>query len=486
VAKETARRLELMPLAKLQGAKRNPKTHDGGALADSVGRFGFVEPIVLDERTGRLVAGHGRMETLREMRKVGGEPPAGVEVGQKGEWLVPVVRGWKSKNDAEAEAYLIASNRIVEVGGWDDSMLAKMLSGFDPDDLLGTGFGMGDVDAMLRDLKDEESATGVKLGDRFIVPPFSVLDARQGYWQERKRAWLSLGIQSEIGRGENLLSFSKTVQLKKKVSEGAFRTKASGHVQQTGTSIFDPVLCELAYRWFAKPGFSVLDPFAGGSVRGIIASKLGLNYTGVELRKEQVEANRAQAKKICEKPVPEWINGDSTVVLPNLNGTESYDLIFSCPPYMDLEVYSEDPRDLSTMEPAAFNDLYRTIISSAVELLKPNRFAVFVVGEVREQRTGFYRGFVPETIRAFETAGAKLYNEAILVTSVGSLPMRVGNAFPRGRKLGKTHQNVLVFFKGDPEQIVDELGELEIPPEALAMAELEVAGEESEYGVEMS
>jgi hypothetical protein len=39
------------------------------------------------------------------------------------------------------------------------------------------------------------------LAERFGVPPFSVLDARQGYWQERKKAWLSLGIQSEIGRG---------------------------------------------------------------------------------------------------------------------------------------------------------------------------------------------------------------------------------------------------------------------------------------------
>lgn len=42
-----------------------------------------------------------------------------------------------------------------------------------------------------------------KLSDKFIVPPFSVLDARAGYWQDRKRAWISLGIQSELGRGES-------------------------------------------------------------------------------------------------------------------------------------------------------------------------------------------------------------------------------------------------------------------------------------------
>lgn len=39
------------------------------------------------------------------------------------------------------------------------------------------------------------------LGAEFIVPPFSVLNAREGWWQERKRKWLALGIQSELGRG---------------------------------------------------------------------------------------------------------------------------------------------------------------------------------------------------------------------------------------------------------------------------------------------
>jgi len=41
----------------------------------------------------------------------------------------------------------------------------------------------------------------LSLAERFIIPPFSVFDARQGYWQERKEAWLRLGIQSELGRG---------------------------------------------------------------------------------------------------------------------------------------------------------------------------------------------------------------------------------------------------------------------------------------------
>ncbi len=51
--------------------------------------------------------------------------------------------------------------------------------------------------------EDTTAEVKVTLADRFLVPPFSVLDARQGYWQDRKRAWLALGIQSELGRGES-------------------------------------------------------------------------------------------------------------------------------------------------------------------------------------------------------------------------------------------------------------------------------------------
>ena len=46
----------------------------------------------------------------------------------------------------------------------------------------------------------KESGNG-KLSDRFMLPPFSVLNAREGWWQDRKRAWLALGIKSELGRG---------------------------------------------------------------------------------------------------------------------------------------------------------------------------------------------------------------------------------------------------------------------------------------------
>lgn len=238
----------------------------------------------------------------------------------------------------------------------------------------------------------------------------------------------------------------------------------------SGTSIFDPVMCELAYRWFSPPNGVVLDPFAGGSVRGIVAAKLGREYIGCELRPEQVEANRAQAAKICADGVmPAWHIGDSAVTIPKMD--VAADFVFSCPPYGDLEVYSDRVDDLSGMSHGEFICTYRLIIEAAVSKLKADRFACFVVGDFRDKK-GFYRNFVSDTIGAFEAAGARLYNEAILVTAVGSLPIRVGKQFSSTRKMGKTHQNVLVFSKGDPKKATAALGECDFGDlDAVAAAE---------------
>lgn len=230
-----------------------------------------------------------------------------------------------------------------------------------------------------------------------------------------------------------------------------------------GTSIFDPLLCELIYRWFCPTGGAVLDPFAGGSVRGIVAACLGFKYTGVDLSAGQLAANEVQAREILRGQrtrKPRWIVGDSRQLQKLVRG--QFDLVFSCPPYADLEVYSDDPADISNMAFPDFLRAYQEIIKAACAMLKPDRFAVFVVGDVRDKR-GFYRKLPWLTIEAFEKCKVYLYNEAVLVTAFGSLPIRAGQQF-RFRKLGKTHQNVLVFFNGDPRRIPAAFPELEFDP----------------------
>jgi len=305
--------------------------------------------------------------------------------------------------------------------------------------------------------------------ERFVVPPFSILDTRQGYWQERRRWWLGLGLQSELGRGD--ISGATRYRIAGQTSTAnpssqagladprygparAFSTDMmkgehlGADVTAPGTSIFDPVLCELAYRWFCPPGGTVLDPFAGGSVRGIVAAYLGHPYIGIDLSARQIEANREQAARILTtQPVPEWIVGDSHLVLPTI--AASADLIFTCPPYYDLEVYSDDPHDLSNLSTyGQFIEMYRGIIVKAVDRLLPGRMACIVVSEIRG-KDGTFQGLVPDTIAAFINAGMRYYNEAILINSAGSLPIRITKQFEAGRKLGRTHQNVLVFIKGD-------------------------------------
>ena len=265
------------------------------------------------------------------------------------------------------------------------------------------------------------------------TPPVSVFDTKSGSWQKRKQQWKAIGLQSEVGRDDGLLS-------------GGLKQLAEKRgINLTGTSIFDPVLCEIIYNWFSPTGGVVFDPFAGGSVRGVVAEMLNRHYIGIDLSQRQVDANQLNADKlgVC----PAWHCDDSRNAdqyIPD----GSADLVFSCPPYHNLEKYSDHPLDLSNMNYADFLEAYREIITTACMKLKENRFAVFVVGDIRDSK-GAYRDFISATKRIFQDCGLCLYNESILLEQYGTAPMRAGNQFSAGRKTVKVHQNVLIFYKGN-------------------------------------
>jgi 1-aminocyclopropane-1-carboxylate deaminase/D-cysteine desulfhydrase-like pyridoxal-dependent ACC family enzyme len=791
----------------------HPK-HQQDALSAVLDNVGWVQRVIINRTTGHIVDGHLRVSLAIS----------------RNEAEVPVV--YVDLTEDEELTVLATIDPLSAMAATDSAKLAELLASVQTDDaaleavLRGVGETAGLIDGLNVALPDDKPARP-SLADRFIVPPFSVLDARQGYWQERKRQWLGVGIQSEIGRGSENLSMShpyttenrdfytqktkletelgreltsadavallrerglalasqreaNTQRIKGKLPaaiggqplpldrmangrspartfaqdlmrgehtvgalsgaahgstppHGATVTQAADGTQEyrpsNGTSIFDPVLCELAYRWFTPDGAAILDPFAGGSVRGIVAAMLGKRYTGIDLRAEQIAANEAQAGVIIGGDTPEpdtapavtdpdaltpveyrrgvWVKRDdlfeingvrggkaratlalsqgapgvvscgsrispqleraayvaqalgipchihtaSGALTPELKNAQAagaelfqhkpgyltvvnkraaddaaalgwlnipygavssvtadvtrkqvanlpadaqrivitagsgislagvlwgmddaglripvigvqvggsvesvldeyapsdwrdtvtlvdtgtpyetpaavttwagialdphyeakcipflqegdvfwiiaarksvtrratsaasggiaprwvvgdsqhvgtlapaeYDFVFSCPPYFDLEIYSDDPADLSNMTYEQFADVYRRIIAEACAMLKPDRFACFVVGDVRDKR-GNYRDFPGLTIEAFQAAGLSLYNEAILVTSVGSLPIRVGKQMEAGRKLGKTHQNVLVFVKGDGKKAAQACGAIE-------------------------
>ncbi len=128
---ELPRRIEYRPLSEVLPADRNPKEHDDAAIQASFQRHGFTEPVFEDGRTGKLVAGHGRLENLVLLHEAGHAMPEGIVAADDGEWMLPVVVGWSSADDAEAEDYVSVSNRLVELGGWNPQLLAEMYA--DPD-----------------------------------------------------------------------------------------------------------------------------------------------------------------------------------------------------------------------------------------------------------------------------------------------------------------------------------------------------------------
>lgn len=405
-------------------AKEHPKEQIE-QIKESIIKFHNNDPIAIDENNV-IIEGHGRYEALKEL----------------GYEQVECIR-LDHLNDDQKKAYRLVHNKLTMNSDFNFDLLEEELKTINDIDMGFFDFDLSMFDEIEKEIKEEANK---KLTDEFLIPPTSVFDTRQGYWQERKRAWKDIGISSEVGRDEALLG-SGLKQLADKL----------GSKTLTGTSIFDPVLCEIIYKWFNVHQGNIFDCFAGGSVRGIVAEKLGYKYTGIDLRKEQVEANILNANELNLNPT--WICDDS------LNADlyvedKSVDLLFSCPPYADLEVYSDDERDISNMDYEQFKEVYKKIIDIACRKVKDDRFAVFVVGDVRDKK-GYYRNFVDYTKECFNNNGFMTYNEIILLEQLGTIPMRARLVFKK-RKVAKAHQNILIFYKGDINNIPCNYSNIEV------------------------
>jgi DNA modification methylase len=270
-----------------------------------------------------------------------------------------------------------------------------------------------------------------------MIHPFSILDSRSAEWKQRKNYWITnFGIQSELGRADT-------------ISKSGFWESTSN------VSVFDPTLCELMVTWFCPPKGHVLDPFAGGSVRGIVATELGFKYTGIDLSEKQILENRKQSSK------PNWIIGDSNRELEHLD--REYDFVFTCPPYHDLEIYSDDAHDLSNMKYTKFLDTLDSIIYKSELKLKDNRFFGIVVSEIRDLTTtrnykiGKYKSFVSNVIQMCEKHNLHFYNDMVLFNSQHQASRTASTYFNRNRKIASVHQNILIFIKGNPDIATEEI-----------------------------
>lgn len=183
---------------------RNSRTHSDAQVAQiaaSVREFGWTNPVLIDGDNG-IIAGHGRVLAARKL----------------GMADVPCIE-LAGLIDTQRRAYIIADNKLALNGGWSEDMLKIELEelgelGFDLD-LIGFTdeeiLALGADDVAGEDEPGEVKEPKGNLSDRFMIPPFSVLNAREGWWQNRKRAWLALGIKSELGRGGGLTMTAEQV-----------------------------------------------------------------------------------------------------------------------------------------------------------------------------------------------------------------------------------------------------------------------------------
>lgn len=285
----------------------------------------------------------------------------------------------------------------------------------------------------------------IKLVDKFIIPPFSFLDTKQKYWQDRKAKWLSIiGSSLEKSREDTLYKSDGSFVLEKMTDIGS-------------TSHFDPVLAEIIYKWFNVKNGKILDPFGGEQTKGVVAGVLDYPYTAVEFRQEQVDINIEACKSLQNI---KYITGDSKnldILIPE----DNFDLCFTSPPYYDLEVYSkEDASAMGTYE--EFMRFYKTVFTHVYNKLKNDRFLILKVTEIRNKNTGEYRNFIGDNISIMKDIGFKYYNEIILLNAIGTGMLRT-RSFSITRKVVKLHQNILVFYKGNLDNIknnfeVDENG----------------------------
>ncbi len=169
--------------------RRHPKDQQAYTEA-SLEQIGWIDEVLVNTVTGHVIDGHLRIELAL----------------RKGEPTVPVK--YVDLTEDEEKRALVVFDRITGMAFEDAEVLASLMQEIE----IGEDEGLAGLLAELKiggNESPEPPENRPTLADRFLIPPFSVFNAQQGYWQERKRTWLDLGIQSELGRGGNLVRFSE-------------------------------------------------------------------------------------------------------------------------------------------------------------------------------------------------------------------------------------------------------------------------------------
>lgn len=415
--------------------------------------------------------------------------------------LVAYWERWKDKptahiiratelSEAEQREFIIKDN--VGFGDWDMDALANEWDAEELDDWGLDVWQNKEWENGNESGGTNSSPANASLNDRFVVPPFSILDTRKGYWQDRKKKWRDLIGDFGESRNDTLITspeikykdlYQRTRQHREELGVSfkeyldkyvpdEVKEHEANKVLSAGVSLLDPVMAEIVCRWFGLENCKTFDCFAGDSVFGYVSAYLGNEFTGIELRPEQAQLNSERVEGMSAR----YICDDGQNVAQHI-APQSQDLLFSCPPYFDLEKYSDLENDASNQ--GSYGDFIKILenaFKAAVGCLKDNRFAVIVVGDVRDKSTGFYYDFCGDIKRIFREAGMPLYNEIILIETGASTALRASR-YMESRKVAKMHQNILVFYKGNAKEIKKQFKKIEYASEDLELFRMDSGNE---------
>jgi DNA modification methylase len=202
-------------------------------------------------------------------------------------------------------------------------------------------------------------------------------------------------------------------------------------------SKFHPHLAEIVVRYWSLPGELIVDPFAGRSCRGVVATHLDRCYEGYEVAPTTVDKLRE------DLPTAVIHNADGCSM--NLTEDSSADLVFTCPPYHRLERYEDVEYQLSSVK--NYDEFLRRIEdvgNSIYRVLKPERFLCWVCADWRDGKA--FRIFHADTIDVMENAGLTIHDIVIVKNNSPFVHLQAGKVAAK-RYTSKTHEYLLVFRK---------------------------------------
>jgi DNA modification methylase len=421
--------LKDIPLTQVKPYDKNYQDHKNNInhIANSIKDFGYNKVSITVDEDMVMLTGHGTLGALEKLEYKD----------------VPLVLQITGLTANQKKAFRIADNESSKAVGINDDFLKLEL------DDIGLDFNMEDygLDLNLDNITEEPAEEPVPLNDVFLIPPFSILDTKQG----RKKNWKRI-INDNAQARKEAKTFSQTIKMGDKIM--AF--------DGDGVSILDPVLAEVLVKWFCPEKGLTIDPFSGDTVFGFVSAYTGNTFEGTELRREQAEFNQTTCDKFGLNA--KYYCDDGRNVGQHV-ASDSADMLFSCPPYFDLEKYSDDPNDASNQSNYAdFLSIIDTAFTNSIKCLKDNRFATIVITDIRD-KNGFYYDMCGDIKNIFKREGMPLYNELILANAIGTACLRASR-YMVNRKIAKVHQNVLVFYKGNPKDIKTHFPKLEVHVES--------------------